>query len=50
MLALALGIALFSGGLVLAPALAPTGGMLLIAGWLGLALGAGTLMLKAAKP
>ena len=50
MLCFAFGIALFSGGIFLATGTAPLGGTLLIVGWLGLALGSGGLLFKAAKP
>lgn len=49
MLAFASGIALFSGGLYLRIGTAPTGGILLMAGWLLLAFGAGTLLFKTGR-
>jgi uncharacterized membrane protein YgdD (TMEM256/DUF423 family) len=49
MLAFALGIALFSGGIFFRAGTAALGGTLLIGGWLGLALGSGALLFTAGK-
>jgi len=46
MMSFAFGIALFSGGIYLATGTAPLGGILLIAGWLAMALGSGILLFK----
>ena len=50
MLAFALGIALFSGGIFFQAGTAALGGTLLIGGWLVFALGAGALLLTPGKP
>jgi uncharacterized membrane protein YgdD (TMEM256/DUF423 family) len=49
MLAFALGVALFSGGIFFRTGTAALGGTLLIGGWLGLALGSGALLFTAGK-